>query len=110
MIAHDSRETPEDARALSAGLAQRLRVAIEERWRATSSADVERAVATLGVALEDAAAEARQRGLHPEELIVAMKALERDVAATRGNPGSADRRTLRSWLVTACIRAYFGAR
>jgi hypothetical protein len=110
MIAHDSRGTPEDARALSAAVALRLHEAIDERWRARSDADVDRAVAALGAALEDAAAEARERGLHPEELILAMKAIERDVAATRGNPGSADRRTLRSWLVTACIRAYFGAR
>jgi hypothetical protein len=109
MIAHDSRGTPEDARALSAPLARRLREAIEERWRATGDADVERAGGALSKALADAAAEARERGLHPEQLILALKALESDVAATRGNPGSADRRTLRSWLVTACIRAYFSA-
>jgi hypothetical protein len=110
MIAHDSRGTPEDARALSAALAQRLRRAIDERWRARGDADVERAVAALGAALEEAAAEARQRGLHPEELILAMKAIERDVAGARGNLGVADRRALRSWLVTACIRAYFSTR
>lgn len=63
MIAHDSRGTPEDARALSAALAQRLREAIADRCTAADGDETDRAVATLAAAL--------------------------------------------TWLVTACIRAYF---
>jgi hypothetical protein len=106
MIAHDSRGTPEDARALSAAVVRRLREAIDARWSAKRG-DADRAVATLAAALQDAAVEARERALHPEELIIVIKALEQDVAATRGDLGHADRRALREWLVTACVRAYF---
>jgi hypothetical protein len=106
MIAHDSRGTPEDARALSAALVRRLREAIDARW-AAKGGDADLAVAALAAALQDAAVEARERALHPEELILAIKALEREVAATRGDLGHADRRALRAWLVTACVRAYF---
>ncbi|MFN2565414.1 MAG: hypothetical protein ABR499_10440 [Gemmatimonadaceae bacterium] len=107
MIAHDSRGTPEDARLLSGAIAQRLRDAIRARWRARDSAETERAVACLATALADAAAEARERALHPEELILAIKALEADVSAERADFTPGQRRALRAWLVTACIRAYF---
>src|SRR5687768_13208934 len=106
MIAHDSRGTPEDARALSAAVVQRLREAIDARW-AAKGGDADGAMATLAAALQDAAIEARERALHPEELIIVIKALELDVAAARGDLGHADRQALRAWLVTACVRAYF---
>jgi hypothetical protein len=109
MIALDSPGTPEHARVLSAALAQRLREAIGDRWKACDGAEVDRAMAALAAALGDAATEARERALHPEELILAIKALERDVPAARGDAGQTERQTLRAWLVTACIRAYFSA-
>jgi hypothetical protein len=107
MIAYDSRGVPEDARELSAATRDHLRLAIDERWRAEPGRETEQAAETLAAALAAAASEARQRALHAETLVVAIKAIEADVAAERGRLGHADRRALRAWLVTACIRAYF---
>jgi hypothetical protein len=109
MIALDSGGTPEHTHVLSAALTQRLREAIADRWTAAEGDETDRAVATLGAALTDAAAEARERALHPEELILAIKALEREVAGAHGKIGPSERQVLRAWLVTACIRAYFSA-
>jgi hypothetical protein len=109
MIAHDSRGTPEHARVLSAALSQRLRAAIDDRWRAPDGEQTDCANAALAAALTDAAAEARQRALNAEELILAIKALEREVAGARGDTDQSERRALRAWLVTTCIRAYFSA-
>ena len=109
MIAHDSRGFPDDARVLSAPLARRLRDAIAERWRARQVPEVERTAAALAAALGDAAAEAHARRLQPEELILAIKALESEVASVRLDLTPGDRGALRAWLVTVCIRAYFGA-
>jgi hypothetical protein len=110
MIAHDPRGTPEDARSLSAAVAQRVRRAIEARWLAVTDADVNRTTEAVAAALEDAAREAHDRHLRPEELVLAIKALENEVGATRGALAHADRRALRARLVTACIHAYFRAR
>jgi hypothetical protein len=109
MIARDSRGSPEEARVLSDALAQRLREAIADRWRAREAPDVERTSAALAVVLREAAAEARARALHPEDLVLAIKAVEGEVTGrpTELTPG--DRNALRAWLVTVCIRAYFGA-
>ena len=107
MIALDSGGTPEHARVLSAALAQRLREAIGDRWGASGEAETDRTAASLAAALADAATEARERALHPEELILAIKAIERDVASVRGDIGQRERQVFRAWLVTACIRAYF---
>jgi hypothetical protein len=109
MIARDSRGSSEDARVLSDALAQRLREAIGDRWRARQAADVERTSAALAAVLREAAAEAHARALHPEDLVLAIKALEGQVAGrpTELTPG--DRSALRAWLVTVCIRAYFSA-
>lgn len=109
MIAHDSRGTPEHARALPEAVTRRVREAIEARWSA-AAADLERTDAALAAALDEAAAEARERSLHPEDLILAIKALEDQVATRRGMTAYADRRTLRARLVTACIQAYFRPR
>lgn len=110
MIAHDSRGTPENARTLSETVARRVREAIEVRWSAKTDADVDRTIDALAAALDEAAAEAHERSLHPEELILAIKALEEQVATARGMTAYADRRALRAELVTACIHAYFRGR
>lgn len=118
MIAHDPRGTPEDARVLSAPTADRLRAAIAARWRAGEGPEAERADRRLATVLADAAAEARERALHAEELVLAIKALEGEVAGelagklagAAADPTPGQRRALRAWLVTVCIRAYFDAR
>ena len=65
MIALDSHGTPEHARVLSAALAQRLREARGDRWKASDGTEVDRAMAALTAALTDAATEARERALAP---------------------------------------------
>ena len=110
MIAHDSRGIPENARTLSEPVSRRVREAIEARWSATTEADIGRTTDALAGALDEAAVEARERSLHPEELILAIKALEDQVAAAHGRTVYADRRQLRDRLVTACIQAYFRPR
>jgi hypothetical protein len=51
MIAQDSRGTPERARVVSAALAERLRLAIGERWKARSGEESDRAQEALAAAL-----------------------------------------------------------
>jgi len=117
MIAHDSRGMPEDSRVLSAPTANRLREAIAARGRAGAGPEAELATRRLGEVLVDAAAEARRRTLRPEELVLAIKAVEGEVAAeaagtfagSRADPTPGERQALRAWLVTVCIRAYFDA-
>jgi hypothetical protein len=117
MIAHDPRGTPENARVLSASLADRLRAVIAARWRAGEGPESDLAKRRLASVLADAAAEARERSLRAEELVLAIKALEGEVAAeiaanlsgSRADPTPGQRRALRAWLVTVCIRAYFDA-
>jgi hypothetical protein len=117
MIAHDSRGMLEDARGLSAPTAKRLREAIAARWRADEGPEADLVTRRLGEALVDAAAEARRRSLRPEELVLAIKALEGEVAGaaagtfagSRAIPTPGERQALRAWLVTVCIRAYFDA-
>ena len=110
MIAHDSRGVPENARTLSEAVTRRVREAIEARWLAKSDADIDRTTNALAGALDEAAAEAHERSLHPEELVLAIKALEDQAAVAGGIRAYADRRTLRARLVTACIHAYFRPR
>jgi hypothetical protein len=106
MIAHDSRGTPENARSLSEAVTRRVREAIHTR-ASSSTTDIDGADVALAAALEEAAAEAHARALHPEELLLAIKALEEQVALARGTVAYAERRALRARLVTACIHAYF---
>jgi hypothetical protein len=117
MIAHDPRGMPEDARVLSASTADRLRAAIAARWCASDGGEADLADRELAAVLVGAAAEARERSLHAEELVLAIKALEGEVAAEivgqlarpSAEPTPGQRRALRAWLVTVCIRAYFDA-
>lgn len=109
MIARDSRGTPDNTPRLSAEVAGRLRCAIEARWQAVNGADSERATGALSAALDAAAVEARARSLHPEAMVLSIKALEGEVAVRCGILDHAERRALRAALVTACIRAYFRA-
>ena len=61
----------------------------------------------LREALRHAATEAHQRGLRPEELVIALKAVLDDV------PNAGRRDELKGWsqtrdrIVSACIAAYF---
>ncbi len=91
-----------DPRPLSAQTVEQLRQAIQDR-RQTPAVGED----ALRRALEAVAAEARQRALRPEELIVTLKQVIDEALGAR--PSSSDDRRLREWIVSTCIRAYFGA-
>ncbi|HZO19678.1 MAG TPA: hypothetical protein VFB46_11890 [Gemmatimonadaceae bacterium] len=59
----------------------------------------------LHAALKSVAAEARERSLRPEELIVTLKQIVEEVPGARVS--SIEERRLREWIVTTCISAYF---
>ena len=61
----------------------------------------------LRSALGAAADEARSRGLRPEELLLALKAIEGDVAETLDVVSTQDRDRFRIWPIDACMRAFF---
>ena len=105
MVPQDSRQPP-SPRSLSPETAEALRVAIADGWRAGQESQ-----ARLHDVLVRAAREAHDQGLRPEELIVALKHVEEDVMGQPGTLRSTDvdaRRRFREWMVSACVRAYFG--
>jgi 3-methyladenine DNA glycosylase Mpg len=87
---------------LSADAAAQLRSAIAERWTRPNQSDD-----ALTQALAVAAQEAKQRSLRPEELLLALKAIEEDVAVKARVADSDERDRFRFWLVGACMRAFF---
>lgn len=107
MVPQNSPPPPERPRELSPETRQMLREVIAERWRALDNSE-ER----LREAVQAAAVEGRNRGLRPEELIIALKELESDVFAQPGAVRAVDfdaRRRFREWLITSFLEAYFGA-
>jgi hypothetical protein len=91
-----------DPRPLSAHVIEQLRHAIQDRRQAPTGGDD-----ALRTALEVVAAEARQRALRPEELIVTIKQVIEEAPGSRAS--SNEDRRLREWIVSTCIRAYFDA-
>jgi hypothetical protein len=89
-----------DSRALSEPTLEQLRRAIQERRQSAGPGET-----SLQAALKVVAAEARERSLRPEELIVALKQVVDEAPGSRAS--SADERRLREWIVTTCIRAYY---
>jgi hypothetical protein len=87
---------------LSPEAAAQLRAAIAERWKRPQHSDD-----SLADALTIAAREARSRSLRPEELLLALKAIEEDVAIAAQVVDSEERDRFRFWLVGACMRAFF---
>ena len=105
MVPEDSRHPP-PPRGLSPHTAEALRTAIADGWRAGQDAEQR-----LSEVLRQAAREAHEQGLRPEELIVALKRVEEDVMGQPGALRATDveaRRRFREWMVSACVRAYFG--
>ena len=94
---------PPVSRPLSDALVVRLRAALEDRLDHPAGTD-----SGLRDTIVTAAAEARQRALRPEELIVALKGILEEVTAHRSGLKAADEVKLREWLVTTSIRAYYG--
>jgi AMMECR1 domain-containing protein len=103
MVAYKPRSPQDDSsRSLSPDVAARLRSALGAHW-----AQAEGYEAELRAALQVAAQDARARGMRPEELLLAMKAVEEDVAVTLEVEDTQDRDRFRIWLVGVCMRAFF---
>jgi hypothetical protein len=92
-----------ESRPLSEPTLEQLRKAIHARRQSPAVGDE-----ALQVALRTVAAEARERSLRPEELIVTLKQLMDEPRTARS--GSSEERHLREWVVTTCIEAYFEGR
>jgi len=102
MVAYNPRSPRDDNRSLSPDVAARFRSALGAHWAETEGHDAE-----LAAALAAVAQDARVRGLRPEELLLALKAIEEDVAVTLDLFDTQDRDRFRIWLVGACMRAFF---
>ena len=103
MVAYNPRSPRDDNRSLSPDVAARLRSALTAHWSSQSQRDD----AGLATALTSAAKDARALGMRPEELLLALKAIEEAVAKTLGVIDTQDRDRFRIWLVGACMRAFF---
>ena len=102
MVAYNPRSPRDDNRSLSPDVAVRLRSALGAHWAEAEGCDAE-----LAAALTAVAQDARARDLRPEELLLALKAIEEDVAKTLDLLETQDRDRFRIWLVGACMRAFF---
>jgi len=102
MVAYNPRTPRDDSRMLSSEAAAQLRAAISERWSRPKQADD-----SLTTALAAAAQEAKNRSLRPEELLLALKAIEEDVAVASKVVDTEERDRFRFWLVGECMRAFF---
>ena len=87
--------------SLSPEVLAKLRTALE-RWASDESASEP----VLRSALHAATAEARERGVRAEELLVVLKTTWFAVSPPPSVPTSASQRRLDE-LVTACIKAYY---
>ena len=94
-----------ESRPLSETTLEPLRKAIQARRQSPALGDE-----ALHLALRAVAAEARERSLRPEELIVTLKRVMDEPPASRSNSSSSEERHLREWIVTTCIHAYFEGR
>lgn len=102
MVAYNPRSPDDKRRVLSSEATATLRAAISERWTRPQQSD-----GPLAQALGAAAEEARRASLRPEELLLALKAVEEDVAIACKVADTDERDRFRLWLVGACMRAFF---
>lgn len=102
MVAYNPRSPRDENRMLSPDVATQLRTSLAARWTEPDSFD-----AALTSALTAAAEEARTRGLRPEELLVALKEIEEDVSVRLDVADTQDRDRFHTWLIGACMRAFF---
>lgn len=103
MVAYNPRMPRDEQRSLSASVARQLHSSLTSRWTDPASDE-----SALNAAIAAAADDARTRGFRPEELLLALKAVEEDVATALDVEDTQDRDRFRIWLVGACMRAFFG--
>lgn len=101
MIAPDS-PNPSHPRVLSAHTTAALRDAVLRHLERGRDGDD-----SLGRAVSMVVAEAHQRDMRPEELILAFKNLYDALPEPRSAVARAEQAHLRERLVTACIRVYY---
>lgn len=103
MVAYNPRSPDDERPSLPPAIAAQLRSALSARWSDSEGND-----SVLESALVAAACDARQRGLRPEQLLIALKRIEEDVADALEVVNTQDRDRFRIWLVGVCMRAFFG--
>ena len=104
MVAYNPRSPDDERPTLPSEIAAQLRAALSARWSRSETND-----SVLESALAAAAHDAKERGLRPEELLIALKRIEEDVADALDVANTQDRDRFRTWLVGACMRAFFGS-
>lgn len=102
MVAYNPRLPDDERPTLPPDVAAQLRAALVARWNQSTGHD-----SMLESALAAAAENAKSRGLRAEELLLALKRSEEDVASTLDVADTQDRDRFRIWLVGACMRAFF---
>ena len=90
------------------GFSYGIATALSSALTALARRDDEANMAAVRDAVGAAAAEARQRGLRPEELVLAFKGIEDEVVMQLDAKSKSAHETLRSRLVSALLSAYFG--
>jgi hypothetical protein len=103
MVAYDSRRGSDGRKRLSDASSSALLDALREQRNAGNTP-----APPLKDAITAAANEARDTAMEPEQLIVQLKQIAEHAGfpATMGDEQSS---TIREWMVSACIEAYFGA-
>ena len=102
MMAPDSRYSPEP-RALSEQTLAALRRAVSSHQGRRADSDE-----SVRLAVDAVVAEARQRNMRAEELILAFKAVYNALPEPIAAAARAEQLRLREQLITACIKAYYG--
>ena len=102
MVAYNPRFPDDERPTLPPEIAAQLRAALLARWNESEAYD-----SLLESALAAAAQDAKARGLRAEELLLALKKSEQEVADTLDVADTQDRDRFRIWLVGACMRAFF---
>ena len=100
MVAYDSRRPPTP---LSDATRELLRVAIADALGRNGDGGQ-----LLREALLVAAGEAREKSMRPEELIIELKHVFTGVIHGRSVSAHGEEKRLREWLVTNCLKAYYG--
>ena len=101
-MAPDSRYSPEP-RALSEQTLAALRRAVSSHQGRRSDS-----VESVRLAVDAVVAEARERQMRAEELILAFKAVYNALPDPLTAAARAEQLRLREQLITACIKAYYG--
>ena len=113
MMAFDSRSTPEP-RTISEATRALLADAVLRVWndpahwrRGADGGQTPAVGAALSRALDEMVAEARERALRAEEVVVAFKELLASLPALNAPERRLEATHFRERLVTECIRAYY---